>query len=79
MYSINTSHSTFVTEMVSASTHSEAQRTITQEVYSVATSTGEQHDQPDMTLRIVTHFVDATTNSSKDEKKQSIEIGNSNS
>jgi len=77
MSSINTSHSIFVGEMVAASTHCEGQMTITQEVYRIATSTGEPHAPRGMTLRIVTHFVDATTNSSKDAKKLSIVTGNS--
>lgn len=63
--------------MVSASTHCEGQRTITQEVYKIATSTDEPPDQRGMTLRIVTHFVDDTINFSKDAKKLSIVTGNS--
>lgn len=77
MYSINTSHSIFVAEMVSASTHSEAQRTITQEVYKIATSTPEQPVQRDMTLKIVTRYVPGITNSLNNENQQNTEIGNS--
>lgn len=69
---------TYATEIRSASIRYEGQTTITQEVYKIVTSTEEQHDQRGMTLRIVTHFADDTTNSSKAGNKQNTQIGSSN-
>lgn len=65
--------------MVSASTHCEAGRTITQEVYKIATFTEGLRDPSDMTLRIVTHSVGGITSFSKVASKQSTRTGRGSS